>query len=411
LEIATFIGEYWTYLTIPLVSAVVGFGTNWLAVKMMMYPVKFIGIGPLGWQGVIPANSEKMARVVVEHSVKRVLTQQELIDRIESDKLIEALQNRIDPFVEDIVDEVMAETAHHGIPVTDFLWSAAPGALKTRVYSEVKKSMPQVLTRAVEDLRGKLDDMIDLNEVIVDKLGSNKRMLIDIFRVAAAREFRFIERSGLYFGFPLGIPVMFAWYYFPVWWLLPLFGLLVGYVTNALAIYLIQKPLQPVKVGPFTVQGLFIKRQKEVSRYFGQVFANELITAEVVMGEMLKTERALDRIHDVIQREVNRALEDTQGIFKPLTVMSLGRTEYAKIGRIISARALQEFQNPDKRSYQYLDAAFDIEETVAERVGNLPPEEFFELLHPVIAEDEWKLVLVGGVLGLGAGWWQWALLT
>jgi uncharacterized membrane protein YheB (UPF0754 family) len=411
LDITTFIAEYWTYLTIPAVSALVGFGTNWLAVKMMMYPVEFKGIGAIGWQGVIPANSKKMANVVVEHSVKRVMTQQELIDRIEAEKLIDALQNRIEPFVQDIVDEVMSETSHRGLPVTDFLWSAAPGVLKDRVYTEVKKSMPGVLTRTMQDVRDNLDDMIDINEVIIDKLGNNKRMLIDIFRVAAAREFKFIERSGLYFGFPLGIPVMFAWYYFPVWWLLPLFGLVVGYLTNALAIYLIQKPLQPVKIGPFTVQGLFIKRQKEVSRYFGKVFANDLITAEVVLGEMLKTEHALDRIRDLIQREVNRALEDTQGVFKPLTVLSLGRTEYARIGSIISDRAFEEFQNPDKRSYRYLDEAFDIENTVAERVGALPPDQFFELLHPVIAEDEWKLIAVGGLLGLCAGWWQWALLT
>jgi uncharacterized membrane protein YheB (UPF0754 family) len=410
-DISAFITEYWVYLTIPAVSAVVGFGTNWLAVKMMMYPVEFKGLGPIGWQGVIPANSKKMANVVVEHSVKRVLTQQELLDRIEADKLIDALQHRIEPFVEDIVDEVMSQTSHHGIPLNDFIWSAAPGILKAGVYNEVKKSMPDVLTKVVQDVRDNLDDMIDINEIIIEKLGNDKRMLIDIFQSAARREFKFIERSGLYFGFPLGIPVMFAWYFFPVWWLLPVFGLLVGYITNAVAIYLIQKPLQPVKIGPFTVQGLFIKRQKEVSRYFGKVFANDLITAEVVMGEVLKTERALDRIRDVIQREVNRALEDTQGVLKPLTVLSLGRTEYAKIGKIISERAFEEFQNPDKRSYRYLDEAFDIEETVAERVGNLPPEEFFELLHPVIAEDEWKLIAVGGLLGLGAGWWQWALLT
>jgi uncharacterized membrane protein YheB (UPF0754 family) len=410
-DISAFITEYWVYLTIPAVSAVVGFGTNWLAVKMMMYPVEFKGLGPVGWQGVIPANSKKMANVVVEHSVKRVLTQQELLDRIEADKLIEALQHRIQPFVEDIVDEVMSKTGHHGVPLNDLIWSAAPGILKARVYKEVNKSMPDVLTKVVRDVRDNLDDMIDINDIIIEKLGNNKRMLIDIFQNAASREFKFIERSGLYFGFPLGIPVMFAWYFFPVWWLLPVFGLLVGYITNAVAIYLIQKPLQPVKIGPFTVQGLFIKRQKEVSRYFGKVFANDLITAEVVMGEVLKTERALDRIRDVIQREVNRALEDTQGVLKPLTVLTLGPTEYAKIGKIISERAFEEFQNPDKRSFRYLDEAFDIEETVAERVGNLPPEEFFELLHPVIAEDEWKLIAVGGLLGLGAGWWQWVLLT
>ncbi len=322
MDLAGFITEYWTYLTIPVVSALVGFGTNWLAVKMMMYPVEFAGIGPIGWQGVVPANSRKMANVVVDHSVKRVLTQSELISRIEPDKLVESLQNRIEPFVEDIVDEVMSETSNYGVRVGNFLWAAAPGNLKQMVYREVKKNLPDVL-----------------------------------------------------------------------------------------AIYLIQKPLHPVKIGPFTIQGLFIKRQKEVSRYFGQVFANDLITAEVVMAEVLRTDKSLDQIRDLIQREVNRAIEDTQGILKPLTVLSLGPAEYAKIGTIISERAFREFQNPEKRALQYLDEAFDIEDTVAERVGALPPEEFFELLHPVIAEDEWKLIAVGAVLGLGAGWWQWALLT
>lgn len=411
MDILDFINTYWSYLSIPVVSAIVGYGTNWLAVKMMMYPVEFAGIGPIGWQGVVPANAAKMANLLVDHSLKKVLTQQELIERVEPDQLVEALRHRIDPFVEDIVDEVMSETSNYGVRVGNLVWAAAPGALKARVYAEVRKNMPAVLARAVQDVSDNLDDFVDINEIIIDKLGRDKRLLIDIFLTAAEKEFRFIERSGLYFGLPLGIPVMFAWYYFPVWWLLPLFGMLVGYITNALAMYLIQKPLHPVKIGPFTIQGLFLRRQKEVSAYFGKVFANELITAEVMMAEVLKTERSLDRVRDLIQREVNRAIEESQGIFKPITVLSLGPAEYAKVGRIISDRAFEEILRPDKRSLRYLDEAFDIENTIADRVGALPPADFFELIHPIIAEDEWKLIAVGALLGLGAGWWQWALLA
>jgi hypothetical protein len=44
-------------------------------------------------------------------------------------------------------------------------------------------------------------------------------------------------------------------------------------------------------------------------------------------------------------------------------------------------------------------------------VGDLPPEEFYELLHPVVAEDEWKLIAVGAVLGMCAGFLQWVMLT
>lgn len=406
-----FLQEYLVYLTIPTVSGLVGYGTNWLAVKMMMGPVEFVGLGPLGWQGVIPANAGKMARITVEHSVKRVISQEELIDRIDSDHLIEAISHRLDPFVEEVVDEVMSQATLPQQSVSNFIWSASPVALKKRVYQEVRKQLPGALARMIEDLKPNLGDLVDLNEVIVDKLSNDKRMLIRVFREAAAQEFKFIQRSGMYFGVPLGIPVMFIWYFYQQWWLLPAFGLLVGYITNALAIYLIQKPLEPVKFGPFKVQGLFIKRQKEVSRYYGKVMASELVTAEVVVSEMLKIEESVDRLRAMIHREVNHAIEEAQGVFKPLTVLSIGPSEYGRITGIVSDRAFEELIRPDARSFAYIDEALDVENTIGERLGNLPPEEFYELLHPVVAEDEWKLVAVGAALGLVAGYWQWALLS
>jgi uncharacterized membrane protein YheB (UPF0754 family) len=411
MSIQTFIQEYWTYLTIPLVSAVVGYVTNWLAVRMMMWPLEFKGIGPIGWQGVVPANAGKMARVVVDHSIKRVLSQDELLERVDAVKWMEEVNYRLEPIIEDIVDQVMSGTSNYGLPVGNFMWSAAPAWVKNKVYAQVKGNLPDVLESIVEDMRENADELMDINEVIIEKLGDNKQMLVDIFMTAAHREFKFIERSGFYFGFPLGIPVMFIWYFYPSWWLLPLFGGLVGYITNAVAIYMVQKPLNPVKLGPFILQGLFIKRQKEVSRYYGEVFANDLITAEVVIGEMMKKPSSVERLRQLIQHEVKTAIEESQGLLKPLTVVSMGPKEYAKISHIISERAFDEFQNLDKRAYRQIDKMFDIENTIAERVGNLPPEEFFELLHPVIAEDEWKLIAVGAVLGLCAGFWQLALLT
>ena len=409
--IESFFNQYWEYLSIPLVSALVGYGTNWLAVKMMMGPLTFRGVGPIGWQGVIPANAEKMARVVVRHCVEKVLPQSELMSRIDPDELTESLQHRIQPFVEELVDTVMEQTQSYGLSVSNFIWSASPLILKNKVYKEVSEKIPAVVAKVVEDIKNNSDDYIDLNQLIVEKLTNNKQLLVDIFKQSAKKEFIFIERSGFYFGLPLGLPVMFIWYYFPVWWLLPFFGLIVGYITNALAIYLIQKPIEPIKVGPFVLQGLFLKRQKEVSRYYGSVFSSDLLRAEVVAAEVLKSQRAVDHLRELIHREVNREIESAQGPFKALTVVSIGPKEYAKIGKIISELALSELQHPDKRTLRYIDQAFDIEETVADRVGNLPGEEFFELLHPIIEEDEWKLIAVGAALGLVAGIGQWLLLT
>ena len=406
-----FIQTYWVYLTIPVVSAVVGFGTNWLAVKMMMAPLDFVGIGPFGWQGVIPGSARNMAKALVENSVAKVLTQEELASRIDADEMIEALQHRIDPLIEDIVDEVMAETTNYGLKLNRFVWTASPAWIKEKVYQEVHKNLPSVIENAVDEIKDNLDDLVDLNQVIMDKLISHKELLVEIFDNAADKEFVFLARSGFYFGLPLGLPVMVLWYFFPVWWLLPIAGLLVGYLTNKLAIYMLQKPLTPVKLGPITIQGLFVRRQSEVSLYYANVFAAKLITAETLAQEVLKNSKSADLLFDIIQREVNNALEKSSGTLKTLMVFSVGPAEYAKMRQIISDKAFAELNRPDKRSFRFIDQALDIENTLAERVGGMAPEEFFELLHPVVEEDEWKLMAVGAVLGFGAGICQWLLLT
>ena len=43
------------YLAIPITSALVGWLTNVVAIKMTFYPLNFIGIKPIGWQGIIPS--------------------------------------------------------------------------------------------------------------------------------------------------------------------------------------------------------------------------------------------------------------------------------------------------------------------------------------------------------------------
>jgi len=406
-----FIQTYWSLLTIPVVSSLVGFATNWLAVKMMMYPIEFRGFQGLGWQGVIPANAGKMAEIVVTHSLEKVMTQQELISRVDPTDFIREINYRIDPLVEDIVDEVMTETSNYGVNISNFFWSAAPLWVRGRVYREVRAKLPEVAEKVFIRILADTNEMLDLNQLIATRLGTNKKLLTEVFQKSAGKEFKFIQYSGFYFGFPLGIPVMFLWYFFPAWWLLPLFGLLVGYITNKLAMTMVQKPLQPTKYGPFTFQGLFLKRQQEVSRYYGKVFANKLVTAAVLTRDILNKQDNLKRIRQRVKKQVQRTMETTQGPFKPITVISMGPTQYARVIDMITDRAFKELIQPDKRTLNYLDRTFNIEATIAERLGKLPPKEFYQLLHPIIEEDEWKLIAVGAALGFLAGIWQWVLLT
>jgi hypothetical protein len=58
-----------------------------------------------------------------------------------------------------------------------------------------------------------------------------------------------------------------------------------------------------------------------------------------------------------------------------------------------------------------MDEVFDLDTTLTARMKKLPPSKFERLLHPVFEQDEPKLVVAGGVLGVVFGMFQVYLAT
>ena len=56
---------------------------------------------------------------------------------------------------------------------------------------------------------------------------------------------------------------------------------------------------------------------------------------------------------------------------------------------------------------EYSTKALDLENTLKEKMSELPPAEFEDLLHPVFQEDEFKLIIIGGLLGVAVGFAQY----
>ncbi|MBK9345501.1 MAG: DUF445 family protein [Burkholderiales bacterium] len=398
------------WIIIPLVGGLVGWFTNWLAVKMIMQPIHYVGWRPFGWQGIVPANSAKMARTLINNSLSKIVSQKELLERVDPDDLARVIQRRLDPHVVEIVDSMIEKTSLRGLHVTEFAWAMAPKRLRAMVYSAVHARLPEIIGNFIVDVRKEAGDLMDINALITERLSSESELLVDLFNKACDKEFQFIARSGFYLGVPLGIPVIFIWVAYPVWWVLPVFGALVGYVTNWLALYMVFRPLEPKRVWPFTFQGLFLKRQKAVAAAYGEFFANHLITAEVLTNEVVSREASVRRIQELIQREISTTVDDFRFQFKPLAMATLGVKQFRGAVDFAAGRALDLMHPLDKDAQDLINTALQIESTLSTRLGELPVQDFHDLLHPVVEEDEWKLILIGGVLGFVAGLIQWWLM-
>ena len=99
---------WWVYVTIPLGAAFVGWVTKILALKMMFYPVEFVGIKPyFGWQGQIPKRAPKMAAVAVDSLTSGILKPEELFDKIDPDELVAELGEPLRDAARALVDTMM----------------------------------------------------------------------------------------------------------------------------------------------------------------------------------------------------------------------------------------------------------------------------------------------------------------
>ena len=383
------------YLAIPITSALVGWLTNVVAIKMTFYPIHFIGIKPIGWQGIIPSKAAKMSSISVDLWTSKLINVKELFAKINPKKVAKEMHPEFDRISKEIMDEIMHEQAPE-------IWSRVPESVKKLAYSRISKDLPEIVTEMMTDIKENIDEMFDIKDMVIKRLTKDKGLLNDMFLQVGDEEFKFIERSGFTFGFLFGIVQMLVWYFYPKFWILPLFGLLVGYATNWLALKLIFNPIEPISFLGVTYQGLFIKRQNEVSKEYAYMLAHDIFTFDRIFASII-TGPTKDRFVNLIANHANHAIDEAAGLSKPVITLVAGKRSYEKIKNIAIDKTLKELPNSVKPVFPYAEKAMDLENIFRTRMQKLPPRDFVDFLRPVFQEDELKLILVGAVLGMGAG--------
>lgn len=392
--------ELLKYLSLPVISAIVGYATNALAIRMMFRPLDFVGIKPpyLGWQGVVPRKRLKMAGIAVDTITGRLITEREIFSRLDPESVAEELEGPLNELVRDITEAVIREHQPR-------LWESLPNMLRERIIRRVQRETPATVAEVMDDVRTNIDQMFDLKDLVTTTLVRDKDLLNRIFLETGAAEFRFIVRSGLFFGFLFGLVQMGVWWFYQSWWLLPLFGLLVGYATNWVALKMIFNPKRPRRLGPLEVQGLFFKRQREVARDYGDLVADEVLTPANILEAVLRGPSS-DRLFSMIQYHVQSAIDESTGVAWPFMAWATGSVSYARMKASAVERIIEKIPDTLQHVTEYAEDAMRIRETLVERLQALAPADFEAMLRPAFEEDEWLLIAVGAALGFAVGWFQ-----
>lgn len=391
-----FLSQYWMYLIIPLVSALIGWVTNWLAIKMTFSPVDYIGLGPwIGWQGIIPARASHMAGKSVDLMLGKLIDMGERFDQVDPDEVARLSQEELSQFSEMILHRIMKAQA-------PLLWTSMPSNLQKKIADGVAADMPAMIAHTMEDLRSDINSYFDVRSMVIETLTKDKALLNEIFLRCGKEEFKFIIKSGFFFGFLFGLIQMVIWLFYQPWWLLPLAGLIVGYATNFLALRLIFSPVKPIYFLGLKFQGLFIKRQKEVSLEYAIIVSKDILNVKNIFNSIIYGPRK-NQLMEILSNRTREVIDQAHSRYKPISEVFTTKRQMDIASNIANHHMLDHFPIVMQKISGYLESALDLKNIFFLRMSTLEPREFQSFLRPVFQEDEWKLIAVGALLGALAG--------
>jgi uncharacterized membrane protein YheB (UPF0754 family) len=408
-------------ISVPLFTGAIGYVTNWSGVWMLFYPVHFKGFrmpglsaiatflprkiqqipgvmhGGVGWQGIIPSRAAKMGSIAVDKGIAKVGSVGDFYQQLEPERIAEQILVSARGDIREVVDRIM--NRDHGQ-----LWRDLPPRMREAVHARVQQQLPEIVKDLTDEIGENIDQLVDVKLMVIRRIEEQPELANRIFLEVGRKELRFIINFGFVFGFLLGIPTAILTELVApgAWWLLPFLGILIGYTTNLLGIWMIFEPLEPRQIGRFKIHGLFLRRKPEVADIYAGIIADDIVTIRNIGDDLLNGPRS-DRTRRMIEDALRPAVDRATGLIQPAVRVAMGPREYDSIRDSVAAEAVEYTMTPLTEPDFNRVQSVRVRELIGRRMREMSYGDFSEMLRTAMREDEWLLYLHGAVLGLFAG--------
>jgi len=181
------------WILLPTVGALIGYATNWLAIRMIFHPRQ----PRFGIQGLLPRRQKDLARTVGEIVGEDLVRLDRLLEPLEELDLTPAFTGILDRVIERKIGELRE------IPlVGGFITSERLNGLRDAVVRELVRHQPEIVAQVMELAR----EHIDVQRTVEERVaGFDLQTLERVVHLVARKEFRAIEVWGACLGLIIGL--------------------------------------------------------------------------------------------------------------------------------------------------------------------------------------------------------------
>ena len=189
----------WSLLALPVIAGVIGWFTNFIAVKMLFHPKKPINLGLFKLQGIFPKRQGDLGKKIGDLVANQLFSIDDIKDKFNTPDTRESITSVIDEKIEVFLKtKLTVEMPMLAFVMNDALAEKIKGTLMT----EIDTMLPEVL----DNFANKVSEKVNIEEIVKSKVEAfSSDKLEEVLNSILKKEFKFIEIIGAVLGFLIGI--------------------------------------------------------------------------------------------------------------------------------------------------------------------------------------------------------------
>ncbi len=184
-----------------------------------------------------------------------------------------------------------------------------------------------------------------------------------------------------------------------------LVGGLIGYITNKIAVKMLFRPIKPINLIIFKIQGVLPKRKDELSKSIARTVKDKLLNEEDILNSLLTTDSKA-RLRKALEDEL---INQVDNFLPPAIKAVLGSTLETKIKSAIDENGDLLIERLVNKLKDGTTSYIDIEKLVKEKIDKLDFKEIEKIVVDLTRKELRHIEKIGLVLGLLIGFVQFLI--
>lgn len=182
--------------------------------------------------------------------------------------------------------------------------------------------------------------------------------------------------------------------------ILAVIGGFIGYVTNVVAIRLIFRPIEPIKIPILNIEivGLIPKRRAEIAANVGEIIQEEFLSMDEILANII-TDEDKEEVVRYIKARVKIIIHEKVS-FIPSGIKNMIQ-DY--LGEIIESEVKQSIDELSKNIINKANERIDIQKMVEDKINELDLYELEKIIIRIAKKELKHIEFLGLVLGFLIG--------